>query len=248
MIQKRNKDSLEDTLKHIEVPMVLDVATGNGNFARHLRTEYRGIGTITAIDVSWKGLQRSIEAIRKINDMNTACMNAAEMAFPSSSFDMVCISNSLHHMARLDDTLAEMMRVLKPGGYFLAREMYRDNQTEAQMTHVLMHEWWASIDTLKGVPHFSTFSRERILGTTGALGLNELITCDYSNLDSDPMDKDILDHISGAIDTYIGKTGDIEDNSKLIRVGKQLRERLYDVGFHAATTLALLGRKPSDSI
>lgn len=241
-------DPIDEKLKRIETPMVLDVATGNGNFASHLRTEYPGIGTITGIDVSPKGLERSREALEKIDDMLAACMDSAEMAFPAGSFDMVCISNSLHHMARLDDTLAEMKRVLRPGGYFLVSEMYRDNQTEAQMTHVLMHEWWASIDTLNGIPHFSTFSRERILNLCADLGLEELISGDYSALDSDPMNKDVIDHLNGAIDAYIGRMENIEGTSRLVKRGEELRERLLRVGFHGATSLVVLGRQPPSNL
>ncbi len=248
MIEEGNMDPIDEILKRIETPMVLDVATGNGNFAGHLRTEYKGIGTITGIDVSWNGLERSRETLKKIDDMRAVCMDSSEMAFYDGSFDMVCISNSLHHMARLDDTLAEILRVLKPGGYFLVSEMYSDNQTEAQLTHVLMHEWWASIDTLNGIPHFSTFPRERILNIAETLGLNELIAADFSNLNSDPMNKEVIDHISGAIDTYIGKTEKMGNSSKLIQRGEELRERLFSVGFHRATSLALLGMKPPDNI
>ncbi|RKZ08275.1 hypothetical protein DRQ25_09475 [Candidatus Fermentibacteria bacterium] len=180
--------------------------------------------------------------------MLAVCMDSSEMAFPGGSFDMVCISNSLHHMARLDDTLAEMMRVLRPGGHFLVREMYCDNQTEAQMTHVLMHEWWASIDTLRGVPHFSTFTREKILQVCEELGPEELITGDYSFPGSDSMDKGTLDHLNGAIDTYIARIEGLESNSELVERGEQLRERLYSAGFQGATSLVLLGRKPSSGI
>ncbi len=238
----------EEALKCIEAPMVLDVATGSGSFAGRLRTEYEGIGTITGIDVSWKGLEKSREALNKIEDMHVVCMDSSEMAFSPRSFDMVCISNSLHHMARLEHTLKEMMRVLKPGGYFLISEMYSDNQTEAQMTHVLMHEWWASIDTLNGIPHFSTFPREKILNIAQTLGLNDLITADYSSLDSDPMSKDVMDHINGAIDTYMGRAKNIEDSSKLVKRGEELKEKLQSDGFHGATTLALLAGKPSISV
>ena len=239
---------LEETLEHIEAPMVLDVATGSGNFAGYLRTEYERIGTITGIDISPNGLERSREVLKKIDDMLAVCMDSSEMAFPCGSFDMVCISNSLHHMARLDDTLAEMMRVLRPGGHFLAREMYCDNQTEAQMTHVLMHEWWASIDTLRGVPHFSTFTREKILQVCEELGLEELITGDYSFPGSDPKDEGTLDHLNGAIDTYIARIESLESNSELVEKGEQLRERLFSAGFQGATSLVLLGRKPPNGI
>ena len=248
MMEGGKMDPIDEILKHIEAPMVLDVATGSGNFAGHLRTEYQGIGTITGIDVSPKGLEKSREALEKIDDMHAACMDSSEMAFYDCTFDMVCISNSLHHMARLDDTLAEMMRVLKPGGYYLVSEMYSDNQTEAQMTHVLMHEWWASIDTLNGVPHFSTFPREKILNLCADLGLEELISGDYSFLDSDPIEQKVIDHINGAIDTYIGKAENIENSTELVKRGDELRDRLHRVGFHRATSLAFLGRKPPGSI
>lgn len=248
MNSSENKYLLEETLKHIEAPMVLDVATGSGNFADHLRTEYEGIGTITGIDVSPKGLERSREALKRIDDMLAVCMDSSELAFPAGSFDMVCISNSLHHMGKLDDALAEMMRVLRPGGYFLVREMYSNNQTEAQMMHVLMHEWWATIDTLNGIPHFSTFPRKEILLVCEGLDLEEMIIADFSFLDSDPLDREVIDHINGAIDTYIARIEDPHCNSELAERGEQLRKRLHNIGFHRATSLALLGRKPSSAI
>jgi len=237
-------DAIERTLKSIEAPIALDVATGRGNFAGLLRNEYSGIGTIIGIDISQKGLERSREALEKIDDMIAVCMDSSNLAFPDGSLDMVCISNSLHHMEKLDNTLKEMMRVLKPGGYFLLSEMYSDDQTEAQMTHVLMHEWWASIDTLRGVPHFKTFSRDKILRLCERLGLNELVTADYSSLDSDPMSKEVLEHINGAIDTYITRLKDLGNNSDLVRRGEELRERLHKFGFHSASTLVALGREP----
>ncbi len=61
-------DLLEKTLEHIKIPLVLDVATGSGSFAGHLRTEYRGIGTIIGIDVSMNGLVKFRDTLRKIDD------------------------------------------------------------------------------------------------------------------------------------------------------------------------------------
>jgi len=237
-------DALEKTLKRINAPLALDVATGGGNFASLLRNQYDGIGTIIGIDISLTGYIRSKENIQKIEDMLYACMDSSAVAFSNESLDLVCISNSLHHMEDLDATLSEMMRVLKPGGYLLISEMYRDNQTEAQMTHVLMHEWWASIDTLNGVPHFATFSRQKILDFCSGLGLTDMTSKDYSHLDNDPMGSEVIAHLDGAIDAYIGRISDIEDNSELLRTGEELRERLHRVGFHGATSLAVLGRKP----
>jgi ubiquinone/menaquinone biosynthesis C-methylase UbiE len=70
-------------------------------------------------------------------------MDAQEMTFADASFDTVCIANSLHHVAGLRRVLAEMTRVLRPKGRFIVAEMYCDGQTDPQMTHVLLHHWWA---------------------------------------------------------------------------------------------------------
>ena len=95
---------------------------------------------------------------------------------------------------------------------------------------------------------FQYFPWKKNLSIAETLGLNELITRDYSYLDTDPKDKDVIDHVSGAIDTYIVKAENMEDGSKLVQRGEEMRERLCSVGFHAATFLALLGRKPPNGI
>jgi len=236
-------DPLDTKLRSIEAPQVLDVATGRGNFAGFLRDEYRGMGVITGIDFDWQVLGKSGKFHKDIDNFLPVCMNSSEIAFPAETFDMVCISNSLHHLTELTATLEEMKRVLRSGGFFLVNEMYCDDQTESQMTHVLMHEWWASIDMQLGTPHFSTFPKAGILRLCEELGLDELITSDYSSLQSDPKDKEVLNHVNGAIDMYLSKAENISNNSDLVERGEELRERLLRTGFHGATSLTALGRK-----
>lgn len=43
-------------------------------------------------------------------------VDAAEMPFPDAHFDLIYSFHALEHIARLEDALAEMRRVLKPGG------------------------------------------------------------------------------------------------------------------------------------
>ena len=58
------------------------------------------------------------------------------MDYPDETFEVVAISNTLHHIEHYDKVLAEMLRVLKPGGFFILNEMYRDGQDAAQQVHV----------------------------------------------------------------------------------------------------------------
>lgn len=237
-------DSLEERLRAARIPLVLDVATGGGGFPAHLRREYEGVGTIVAVDVSPQGLQSARSVLDGIPDLLPACMDSARLALSDRGFDMVCISNSLHHMEDLQATLAEMMRVLRHGGLFLISEMYRDGQTEPQLTHVKMHHWWAEIDRLTGVPHNETFGREEILDLVRGLGLEEVISGDYSFLDGDPMDADLLQQLEKGIDAYVSRLDKAGGDAGLSQRGEDLRRRLHTVGFHPASTLGILGRKP----
>ncbi len=88
----------------------------------------------------------------------------------------------LHHMtdATQARALAEMMRVLKPGGRCFVAEMFRDGQSETQMTDVLIHHWIAAVETAiiqvahpKAVRwvHRETFPRSQIVGIVESSGL-----------------------------------------------------------------------------
>lgn len=237
------KDRLEKTLDAIVAPLTLDVATGSGGYASHLRHNVKGCGTIAGIDISIEGLLRSKESLKEIPDLYPICMDSSRMALGDSVFDMVCISNSLHHMDDLSGTLQEMLRVLKPGGYFLASEMYRDDQTPAQMSHVLMHDWWAEIDRACGVPHFRTFQRSEILDIIADLELEDTVKADYAFLDTDPMTEESIARGNKAIDAYIEKAGNLQDARRLRRRGNELRKRLSSEGLHGSTIIAVLGRK-----
>ena len=240
-----DKNRLETALDNICISRTLDVATGMGNYTDFLRKNVIGCGTITAIDVDSAMLTRAKESLDKIGNVLPACMDSAMMAFKPEAFDMTCISNSLHHMKNIEDTLTEMMRVLRPGGHFLVSEMYSDNQTDAQMTHVLMHEWWAEIDSALGVSHNGTFRKDAILDICANLGLENMISEDYAFLDKDPLDPEEVKYIGSTIDTYVKKASGLDDFGNLKKRGDELREHLHRTGFHGATTLVILGSKPA---
>ncbi|MBN2586027.1 MAG: class I SAM-dependent methyltransferase [Candidatus Fermentibacteraceae bacterium] len=237
-------DLLEARLRDLRAPMVLDVATGGGGFSAHLRSEYGGLGTIVAVDVSEDGLGRARSNLKRIADLLPVCMDSACMAFQEGCFSLVCISNSLHHLDGLEETLEEMIRVLRPGGRFLVREMYRDGQTETQMTHVMMHEWWAAIDRRNGISHNRTFRRQEILNIVGNLDLEDVITGDYSSLESDPLEQELVRQLDSAIDSYLHKLEKTGGDPELRRRGDELRKRLTTRGFHSASSLSVMGRKP----
>jgi SAM-dependent methyltransferase len=234
-------ESAVELLKTLEAGRVLDVATGNGNFIHFLIENLKSYDEITGIDTS----EKSAAAFEKAfagKAVRLIKMDAARMDFPDKSFDTVAISNSLHHMPDLEATLAEMRRVLRPGGYFIAAEMYRDNQTETQMTHVLMHHWWAAVDRANGICHQETYTRQTILDLLGGLGLTGWRVDDMKDLEQDPRDPETVKYLGEVIDQYLKRSEGLKDENDLRARGMELRQRVKETGFQGASSLLIVGR------
>jgi ubiquinone/menaquinone biosynthesis C-methylase UbiE len=236
-------DTVESTLKNLPAGRVLDVATGNGNFIHFLIEHLGSFDEIIGIDTSEKVGAAFAEAFKDQPKVRFETMDAAKLNLPDASFDIVCISNSLHHMPDHEPVLSEMKRVLKPGGHCLVAEMYRDNQTETQMTHVLMHHWWGAIDTAKGIVHNETYTRQQLLDIVSGLGLQELAVRDLSDLTEDPKAPETVQYLTNIVDQYLQRLEGLPGEADLRLRGLELRQRVEEIGFHSATSLLVIGKK-----
>ncbi|MBN1267297.1 MAG: class I SAM-dependent methyltransferase, partial [Anaerolineales bacterium] len=169
------------------------------------------------------------------------------LAFPRASFDLVLISNALHHLAEPEESIQEMMRVLKPGGLFMLREMYRDLQQGARRVHVDVHHWWACVDQLRGIPHFQTYTRRELIEITEKLGLSDVVIMDIDENDSLSNDPGTIQAIEQKINESIEWLRENSDTRDLIQQGENLKERLHGEGFFSATKLLAAGIKPEDT-
>jgi ubiquinone/menaquinone biosynthesis C-methylase UbiE len=88
---------------------VLDVGCGKGRFARILLEQYPGVN-VSGLDISEEMLAYVPAGICKVAGMMT------ELPFAPSTFDYVYATESLEHAVEIDRAVAEMCRVLKPGG------------------------------------------------------------------------------------------------------------------------------------
>jgi ubiquinone/menaquinone biosynthesis C-methylase UbiE len=232
----------EEALFKISGGRILDVATGGGGFITYLIENLHDYGEITAIDHN----ERALEAARKshcMENIHFRCMDAARMDFTESTFDTVCIANSLHHMADVSGVLSEMVRVCKPGGHFIVCEMYRDGQSETQLSHVWLHHWWAAVDHAEGITHYETFTRQHILDLIGKIDLNSLEYYDEKDLESDPRDAKLIRELDNIIDRTIQRCQTLNGGEELCRRGEVLRQRIHEIGFQGATSLMMIGHK-----
>ncbi|MBN2388206.1 MAG: methyltransferase domain-containing protein [Anaerolineales bacterium] len=233
----------KDLLGTISGGRVLDVATGGGTLIGFLLEGLRDFDEIIGIDTSTKGAAAFEKAFAGQN-IRFLQMDAAAMEFPDQTFNLVCIANSLHHMPDLPAVLAEMLRVLKSGGRFVVLEMYRDNQAATQLTHVHLHHWWAAVDRRLGIPHQQTFTRQEIIELLGTLNMEAPSLTDLSDLSSDPRDPETVRYLDGIIDQYKQRAAGLPDQETLQARGEELRQQVHEIGFHSATSLFLVGRKP----
>jgi SAM-dependent methyltransferase len=219
---------------------VLDVATGTGGFARFLVDGLADYEEIVGIDSNADRGSAFAATFDGHAGISFIEMDAHHLAFPDASFDTVCVSNSLHHFADPAPVLAEMLRVLRRGGHMIVNEMYRDGQTDEQMTHVLLHHWWAAVNMIGGEVHRETYRRAELVGILGNLALVDLRIIDLVDADEDPHDPEMVEELDAAIDRHLGLA---DGHPELLARGKVLRERLHEVGARGATQLLAIGRR-----
>jgi SAM-dependent methyltransferase len=231
----------KEILDQVSGGRVLDVATGSGGFIHFLVDGLQDYNEIVGIDSNERSAAAFVEAFKDNPKVHFQAMDGTRLEFDTASFDLVCLSNSLHHFADPQLVLREMERVLRPGGHFLIAEMYRDGQTEAQLTHVHLHHWWAAVDRVTGVVHNETYRREELLEIVKGLGLEGLALFDLSETDDDPKNPEILAQLEPVFERYHQRA---EGHPELQARGQELRQRVQEIGFHGATSLLVLGKKP----
>lgn len=117
-------------LKEIQPNRVLDVATGTGDVAimahRMLRPK-----KIIGIDISEGMLSLGKEKIQKLGLTEAIQLQTGDsetIHFPDHHFDAVTVAFGVRNFAHLDKGMAEMYRVLRPGGKLVVLEFSRPSQ------------------------------------------------------------------------------------------------------------------------
>jgi SAM-dependent methyltransferase len=127
--------------------VVLDLGAGAG-FVKQM--DFRGVaGRVCGVDLDPRVLENPMLDEARIAD-------AGRIPYPDDSFDVVFSANVFEHLTEPVEVLAEVARVLKPGGTFLVKTPNRRHYMPliARMTPHRFHQF---VSRLRGRPAADTF-------------------------------------------------------------------------------------------
>jgi len=102
---------------------VLDIAGGTGDMARLFLNRVGAQGMVVLTDINDAMLTRGRDRLLDEGQLTPVVRCDGEaLPFAASSFDCVCVAFGLRNMTHKDRALAEMRRVLRPGGRLLVLE------------------------------------------------------------------------------------------------------------------------------
>ena len=105
---------------------VLDLAGGTGDLARLFAARVGNTGIVMHTDINGAMLAEGRNKLLNAGfALPTVQCNAEALPFKSAAFDCVSIAFGLRNVTRKEIALAEMRRVLKPGGVALVLEFSR---------------------------------------------------------------------------------------------------------------------------
>ncbi len=110
-------------LQPLADPLILDVATGTGRLPLLMARNASFQGHVIGLDASGRMLKRArqkVAAEHFVDFITLMRQDAGELPFPNDSFDAVTCLEALEFLPDPQAALAEMVRVLRPGGTLLA--------------------------------------------------------------------------------------------------------------------------------
>jgi ubiquinone/menaquinone biosynthesis C-methylase UbiE len=114
-------DVLIDLLAPTPSMSVLDVATGAGHTAVRIAPRVR---SVIAVDIAPEMIERTRELAieRGVANVTARVMDVESLEFADDSFDAVTCRIAPHHFVDIAGSVAEIHRVLRPGGRFVVED------------------------------------------------------------------------------------------------------------------------------
>jgi ubiquinone/menaquinone biosynthesis C-methylase UbiE len=103
---------------------VLEIGAGSGSVAQQLLSSNPELAW-TAIDLDPQMTAAAVTRLREFPNASAQTADATALPFPDASFDAVVSCLMLHHIIDWEAAVAEVARVLRPGGTFVGYDLVR---------------------------------------------------------------------------------------------------------------------------
>ena len=157
-------------LAGVERPLLLDVATGTGRLPLALVRNRFAVagGQIVGLDLSWEMLRQARAKLRGYSDrVSFVWQDASRLPFEDGTFDAVTCLEAVEFLPSPREALAEMVRVLAPGGLLMvtnrvgrtarllpgrtfSRAVFQQTLAALPVHHVETRRWQADYDLAVG--------------------------------------------------------------------------------------------------
>lgn len=158
----------------VKVEAVLDLGCGDGSILATLQKKYNVP----------KDRAYGVDAVELTGDLPFTYLTPGDMAtLPDKSVDLVVAAMSLHHIDKLEDTLAQVYRILSPNGRFVVREhdVAKDDGSTTLFLSIV-HAMYALVltDPQEDPVFYDTFyagffQKSELVTTMARLGMKEAL-------------------------------------------------------------------------
>jgi SAM-dependent methyltransferase len=219
---------LRDSLGHLSDGRLrlLDVACGDASFLWAVLGILPNYFEAVGVDSDPESLSEA-RAFSEDRRVRFVSGDAERLSFYNGSFDLVSVSNALHHIPEPRRALGEMTRVLKPGGYILVNEMIRSDLLPAEASFEAIHHLKAETDARCGIPHRRTYTEGELRGLLEAAGLDGKITTHRS---ARLVPRDEVEERISFIDAYVDNAAGTEGYAELRRRVELLKPHIRRTG------------------
>jgi SAM-dependent methyltransferase len=141
---------------------VLDLGCGPGIVSESLAHD---AGQVVGLDLTPEMLKRASKRCTDAGHANATFVlgNSKLLPFPTSSFDAVVTRSAIHHFDDPATVLAEVARILRPGGHLIVSDAISSENADESALH-------NALETLRDPSHIRMLPRSVLLGEIETAG------------------------------------------------------------------------------
>lgn len=224
------------------VNRVLDIGTGTGDFMKVLNDTFGDSTQLVGIDPGEQWLTMARSRFHDNKHIEFKCMGSEQLQFEDNFFDVVSISNAMHHLENIEQSFNEMKRVVRPDGWIIVNEISDGDLSEAQENQKMLHHFKSFVDRSHGISHRETWTQDGILSIIEENGIHPEHHFAHHKMKKANFDELFLDEKYHEMESLLEELQGRPEYDQKKDLLPLFKERLKKYGFQIATQLLVIGK------